>query len=268
MKGLLSASSNSCEIVLIRSCRGIEGKYMDYLSTLCMKKIVPVGPLVTSNDKESNTNSSEMIINWLSQKPKYSTLYISFGSENYLFKDQIQEIAKGLELTNVNFIWVIRFPIEGDQIRILEESLPLGFLDRVKDRGMVVQKWAPQAVILANPSVGGFMSHCGWSSVTKSIYFGVPVVSLPLKLDQPVNCRLVMEAGVGVEVKRDENGGFNGEGVAEAVNKVILVEGGEGFRFKVRELSEKMKMEEEEAIFEVVEELSSVCMKRNHVGQL
>ncbi|KAG8375309.1 hypothetical protein BUALT_Bualt10G0086900 [Buddleja alternifolia] len=119
------------------------------------------------------------------------------------------------------------------------------------------------AVILANPSVGGFMSHCGWSSVTKSICFGMPVVSLPLKRDQPVNYRLVEEAGVGVEVKRDENGWFNGEGVAEAVNKMILEESGEGFRFKFRELSEKIKMEEEEAIFEVAKEPSSVCMKRN-----
>ncbi|KAL8486232.1 hypothetical protein ACS0TY_023078 [Phlomoides rotata] len=28
----------SCDIVLIKSCRGIEGKYMDHLSTLCNKK--------------------------------------------------------------------------------------------------------------------------------------------------------------------------------------------------------------------------------------
>lgn len=33
----------SCEIVLIKSCRGIEGKYMDHLSALSGKKIVPTG---------------------------------------------------------------------------------------------------------------------------------------------------------------------------------------------------------------------------------
>lgn len=33
----------SCEIVLIKSCRGIEGKYMDHLAALSGKRIVPTG---------------------------------------------------------------------------------------------------------------------------------------------------------------------------------------------------------------------------------
>ncbi|PIM97748.1 hypothetical protein CDL12_29781 [Handroanthus impetiginosus] len=32
----------SCEIVLVKTYRGIEGKYIDYLSTLCNRRIVPV----------------------------------------------------------------------------------------------------------------------------------------------------------------------------------------------------------------------------------
>ncbi|KAL0376532.1 UNVERIFIED_CONTAM: putative protein phosphatase 2C 35 [Sesamum calycinum] len=38
----------SCDVVLMKTCRAIEGKYMDYLSALCKKKLVPVGPLVTT----------------------------------------------------------------------------------------------------------------------------------------------------------------------------------------------------------------------------
>ncbi|KAL8486235.1 hypothetical protein ACS0TY_023081 [Phlomoides rotata] len=241
----------SCDIVLIKSCRGIEGRYMDHLSTLCGKKIVPTGPLLTRDDSQEND-----IMRWLSERKEHSTLYISFGSENYLCNDQIGGVAKGLEVSGVNFIWVARSPA-GSGV-----PLPEGFLDRVKGRGMVVQGWAPQAAILAHSSVGGFMSHCGWSSVTESVYFGVPVVALPLKLDQPATARLVVEAGVGVEVMRDEDGGFDGEGVAKAINEVIVEERGEGFRRRAREMSEKMKMEEEDSINEVVEELSRICLKK------
>ncbi|KAI3470290.1 hypothetical protein Pfo_026953 [Paulownia fortunei] len=248
----------SCDIVLIKGCRGIEGKYVDYLSTLCQRKIVPTGPLVTDANNEEIANSE--IMHWLSQKSQCSTLYISFGSENYLSKEQIEEIAKGLVLSSVNFIWVARSPLGSDIV--IEEALPEGFLDRVKQRGIVVQGWAPQAAILAHPSVGGFMSHCGSSSITESIYFAVPVVAVPLKLDQPVNCRLVVEVGVGVEVIRDENGQFDGKGVAKAVNEVIVEESGEGLRYKARELSKKMKMEEKEAFNEVAEELSKICVKK------
>ncbi|KAL3636664.1 hypothetical protein CASFOL_018963 [Castilleja foliolosa] len=45
----------------------------------------------------------------------------------------------------------------------------------------------------------------------QSVYFGVPILGAPLKLDQTADCRAAVEAGVGVEVMRSENGGFDGE---------------------------------------------------------
>ncbi|KAK6122958.1 hypothetical protein DH2020_043302 [Rehmannia glutinosa] len=249
----------SNEIVLIKSCRGIEGKYMDYLSTLCHRKIVPTGPLITHANYQESGEYSE-IMDWLSQKSKFSTLYISFGSENYLSKEQMQEMAKGLELSGVNFIWVVRSPI-GSEISI-EETLSEELLDKIKQKGIIVRKWAPQAEILAYSSVGGFMSHCGWSSITESLYFGVPVLAVPLKFDQPVNCRMAVETGVGVEVMRDENGRFDGNGVAKAINEVIFEESGGKLRWKAREFSKKMKMEDEDAFYEVAEELSRICTKK------
>ncbi|KAH6832959.1 hypothetical protein C2S53_000502 [Perilla frutescens var. hirtella] len=247
----------SCDIVLIKSYKGFERKYMDYLSTLCERKLVPTGPLVAHDDQQT---AGLEIIKWLNQKNPCSTLYISFGSENYLSKDQMVEIAKGLELTHVNFIWVARSPA-GDEAA----AFPDGFLERTKEKGMVVRKWAPQAAILAHGSVGGFMTHCGWSSISECIYYGVPVVAVPFKADQPVNARLAVEAGVGVEVMRDGNGEFDGNGVAKAINEVF-VEEREVFRGRVGELRKKMKMEEEEAIDEVVKELWRICMKKSTIA--
>ncbi|XP_073135397.1 mogroside IIIx synthase-like [Henckelia pumila] len=246
----------SCDIVLMKTCRGIEGKYVDYLSVLCKKNVVPVGPLITQSYNEEEGSE---ILEWLSKRPQFSTVFISFGSENYLSKDQMEEIAKGLELCNVNFIWVVRSPV-GKTINI-NEAMPKVFLDRVKERGIIVQGWAPQAKILAHKSVGAFVSHCGISSVIESLYFGVPVIAVPLKLDQPLNARLVVEAGVGVEVARDEDGNFRGDEFANAINKVIVETSGEKLRLRAKELSEVMKNEEEDAMNETVEQLSQVCIK-------
>ncbi|XP_075504270.1 mogroside IIIx synthase-like [Primulina tabacum] len=246
----------SDDIVLMKTCRGIEGKYVDYLSVLCKKNVIPVGPLVT---KSNNEEHGSEIVEWLSKKPHFSTVFISFGSENYLSKDQMEEIAKGLELCDVNFIWVVRSPV-GKTINI-HEVMPMGFHDRVKERGLIVQGWAPQAKILAHKSVGAFVSHCGTSSIIESFYFGVPVIAVPLKLDQPLNARLVVETGSGVEVARDEDGNLRRDEFANAINKVILETGGKKLRLKAMKLSERMKNEEEGAVNEAAEQLLKLCMK-------
>ncbi|KAK4477908.1 hypothetical protein RD792_017173 [Penstemon davidsonii] len=247
----------SCDVVLLKTSKGFEGKYIDYVSNKCKKEIVPVGPLV-SDASEIDEESSE-ILKWLSTKKKYSTLYISFGSEYFLSKEEIEEIAKGLEFCGVNFIWVIRFPI-GETVNI-EEALPKGFLVRVNERGKIVEGWAPQAKILAHESTGGFMSHCGWSSINESVYFGVPVIGMPMKLNKFIDARMLGDVGACVEVIRNENEVYKGEEIAKAINKVIFEKNGEELRRRARELSEKMKIEEEQALDETSEHLWWLCLK-------
>ncbi|KAL3849248.1 hypothetical protein ACJIZ3_011130 [Penstemon smallii] len=252
----------SYDVVLFKTSTTLEGKYIEYVSNECKKDIIPVGPLV-SEASENDEESSE-ILKWLSTKNKYSTLYISFGSEYFLSKEEIREIAKGLELCGVNFIWVIRFPI-GETVNI-EEALPRGFLEKVKERGKILEGWAPQTNILAHESTGGFMSHCGWSSINESVYFGVPIIGMPMRTDQFINVKMLGEAGVCVEVVRNENKVFNGEEIAKAMNKVIAENfNGEKFRRRARELSEQMKIEEEQAIDETAEQLSLNSPRRFHL---
>lgn len=244
----------SCDIVLIKTSRGIEGKYIDYLSTLSQKKLVPVGPLIT---QESNQESSESdIIKWLNKKGRSSTVFISFGSECFLSKPEIQEIAKGLDLCCVNFIWIIRFPSGSDTK--LDKALPRGFLERSSERGLVVTGWAPQNEILGHENVGGFVSHCGWSSVMESMYFGKAVVAMPMKNDQPINARMLVEAGSCVEVPRSENGVFEGEEIGRAIEKAVAGE----LRRRARELRERLKKEEEQVVDEVAEQLWKLCLKK------
>ncbi|PIN04031.1 UDP-glucuronosyl and UDP-glucosyl transferase [Handroanthus impetiginosus] len=248
----------SSGIVLIKSLNGIGGKYIEYLSVLSQKKVVPTGPLLqefNENDDENDEKSLE-ILQWLSKRDPFSTVFVCFGSETFLSNEQILEIAKGLELCETNFIWVVKFSTV-----CIEEALLEGFLGRVKERGLVLKEWAPQAKILSHSSIGGFVSHCGWSSIMESIYYGVPIIALPMKFDQPINARLVVDIGAGMEVERGENGQFCGEEVAKAINMVLMGKNGEDLRLRVRNLREKMKKEEEERVSEVVEELSLLCNK-------
>ncbi|KAL4601094.1 hypothetical protein ACB092_11G247400 [Castanea dentata] len=195
----------------------IEAKYVDYLSVSAKKKIVPVGPLVQDPVEE---DEKKEIIGWLNGKEPSSTVFVSFGSEYFLSKEEMQEIAYGLELSMVNFIWVVRFP-RGEKVNP-QMALPKGFLDSIGDRGMVVEGWAPQKTILKHSSIGGFVSHCGWSYVMESMKFGVPIIAMPMHLDQPVNARLVEALGAGVEVKRDTNGRLEREEVAKVIRKVLV----------------------------------------------
>ncbi|XP_027094643.1 UDP-glucosyltransferase 29-like [Coffea arabica] len=255
----------SSDIVLLKSQREIEGKYIDQFSSCCGKKILAVGPLIElkhddTKEEEKDENSSH-IIDFLNDRGESSVVYVSFGSECFLSEEEREEMAYGLELSNANFIWVVRFPV-GHAIA-LEEALPEGFLERVKTRGVVVDGWAPQAKILEHPSTGGFVSHCGWGSFLESIYYGVPLLALPMLYDQPHHARLAVEIGVGIEILRDEDGRIKRENVAKVIKEVVVekTELGESVKQKAKELSHKLREEGEEQLHEAVEKLKSLCSK-------
>lgn len=253
MYRFLGALERSNSIVLIKTAMEVEKQYIDYMSVLSNKKIIPVGPLVEDATDDSIDDRYKYIIEWLDKTEENSVVFVSFGSEYFLSKDEMEEIANGLEMSNMNFIWVVRFPV--GENTTLKEALPNDFVERVRNRGMVIEGWAPQTKILKHKSTGGFVSHCGWSSVMESMKFGVPMIAMPMQLDQPVNARLVAEVGVGVEVARGKNGKREREQVAAAIKQVVAEKSGEIIRNKAKDLSDKIKSKGEEEIDRVVNEL-------------
>ncbi|GAA0164795.1 glycosyltransferase [Lithospermum erythrorhizon] len=249
--------NKSSDIVLIKGMKEIEGKYCDYLSKMCGKKIMLVGPLVQEPNQD---DENSFIIKWLNGKNEKSTIFVSFGSEYFLTDEQREEIAHGLELTKVNFVWVVRFPKDSKGGKInLEDSLPKGFLTSIGDRGLVLDSWAPQAKILEHPSIGGFVSHCGWSSIMESMKYGVPIIAIPMHLDQPINSRLVEEVGVGVEVVRSDNGKLLKNKLVELIDKVVIKEEGKFVREKAKNMSENIALNGDIEMDEVVKEIVRVC---------
>ena len=81
----------------------------------------------------------------------------------------IFELAWGLANSNYNFLWITRPDL------IMGESaiLPSEFLVETKERGYIAS-WCPQEEVLKHPSTAGFITHCGWNSVSESISSGIP----------------------------------------------------------------------------------------------
>ncbi|PQM34748.1 beta-D-glucosyl crocetin beta-1 6-glucosyltransferase [Prunus yedoensis var. nudiflora] len=71
---------------------------------------------------------------------------------------------------------------------------------------------------------------------------------MPMHLDQPINSRLVEEAGVGVEVKRTAEGSLQREEVAKVIRNVVVEKIGEGVRKKALEIRDNMKKKEDAEI--------------------
>ncbi|KAL7169065.1 hypothetical protein ACSBR2_034155 [Camellia fascicularis] len=119
---------------------------------------------------------------------------------------QIKELTKGLKQSRQKFIWVFRDADKGDIFAgdvMRAEALTEGYEERVKRVGLVVRDWAPQLEILAQLSMSGFMSHCGWNSCLESITMGVPIAAWLMHSDQPKSTVLVTDIlKVGVVVKQ------------------------------------------------------------------
>uniref|UniRef100_M1DEA4 UDP-glucose:glucosyltransferase n=1 Tax=Solanum tuberosum TaxID=4113 RepID=M1DEA4_SOLTU len=208
-------AKGNMQIMLMSTSTTIEAKFIDYCLELSNWKVLPVGPPV--QDPITNDTDDMELIDWLGTKDENSTVFVSFGSEYFLSKEDMEEVAFWLELSNVNFIWVARFP-KGEEKNI-EDALPKSFLERIGERGRILDKFAPQPRILNHPSTGGFISHCGWNSAMESIDFGVPIVAMPIHLDQPMIARLIVELGVAVEIVRDDDGKIHRGEIAEILKE-------------------------------------------------
>lgn len=92
----------------------------------------------------------------------------------------------------------------------------------------------------------------------ESMKLGVPIIAMPMHLDQPLNARLVEDVGVGMEVRRNENGRIEREEMARVIKEVVVEKNGEKLRRKAREMSENIRKKGDEEIDEVVDELSQL----------
>ena len=211
-------TSEASQFTASRSCMEIEGEALKLCNSTFSKPVMPIGLLPPSLEfsEDSNDENWDTILNWLDKQEKGSVVYVAFGSEVTLSDEDFTEITKGLEMSGFPYFWVLKKQ-NTSNVRLQD------LLENNTGKGLVWRTWAPQMRILAHRSVGGFLTHCGWSSVIEGLQVGCPLVMLPFQYDQFTVARLMEEKRVGIKVQRSENDEkFSRESLANALKAVML----------------------------------------------
>ncbi|KAM0885570.1 hypothetical protein ACQ4PT_030240 [Festuca glaucescens] len=195
---------------------------------------------------------ADSCLRWLDTKPAGSVVYVSFGTITSSSPAELREIARSLDISGRNFVWVIGGG--AGTVDDWSEWRPDGFAELVADiddsRGYVIRGWAPQRIILNHPALGGFMTHCGWNSVLEAVTAGVPMVTWPRYADQFFNEKLVVEVlKVGVSIGAKDYASsleahevIAGELIARSITRLMGdSQEGDAIRKKANELGVKAR---------------------------
>lgn len=63
---------------------------------------------------------------------------------------------------------------------------------------MMTRSWLPQSDILGHPNVRVFISHCGLLGTQEAIYHGVPLLGIPIFVDQHKNAEKMESRGIAI----------------------------------------------------------------------
>ncbi|KAK4791544.1 hypothetical protein SAY86_031957 [Trapa natans] len=199
-------------------------------------RVYNVGPVLSLKSLPTLAHPASDLVKWdeiwewLDHQPSSSVVFLCFGSAGTFGEDQARQIATALERCRKSFLWSLRLRSSEKNDVGLEMVLPDGFLERTRGRGFVCG-WAPQADILAHGAIGGFVSHCGWNSITESLWNGVPIATWPKYAEQQLNAyRMVKELGLSVELKLDYRDvapqAVTADEIEAAINRLMDDDGG------------------------------------------
>ncbi|PKI64441.1 hypothetical protein CRG98_015166 [Punica granatum] len=234
---IANTSSYGC---IFNSFEALEGQYLAHLKRkMGHGRVYGVGPLslVGLSNGSDPANPDDAVFRWLDGHSDGSVLYVCFGSQKVMRKDQVKALACGLENSGAHFIWVVKMSsaeeVDNGVGPFLDE-----FEMRVAGRGMIIRGWAPQVAILGHRAVGRFLSHCGWNSVLEAIVAGVVLLAWPMQADQYVNARLLVEdMGVAFRVCEGADTVPDPEKLSQAISGLMGEDAKE--RARARELTDR-----------------------------
>ncbi|OIW20264.1 hypothetical protein TanjilG_07521 [Lupinus angustifolius] len=244
MFNFLGSEAQNClksSSIIINTFQELDSEVLQVLMSK-NPNIYPIGPLHLLGkhfpNKSFKSNGSSFWKNdpkcmqWLDQWEPSSVIYVNYGSITVMTKDHLNEFAWGLANSNLPFLWILRPDLVKN-----EESIGLAqeFLDEVKDRGYITS-WCIQEQVLAHPSIGVFLTHCGWNSTIEGISEGVPMIGWPFFAEQQTNCRYITKTwGIGVDINED----VKREQVTKLVKDMVKGERGKKIREKCLEWKKK-----------------------------
>ncbi|XP_058089124.1 crocetin glucosyltransferase, chloroplastic-like [Magnolia sinica] len=206
LPSFISMKNSSKPKVLVNTINALEGDAMKAVDKL---DTIAIGPLIPSAFLDERETSDKAV------------------AADLLPENQMVEILNGLVESGRPFLWVIRPAENGAETDTDTEFWKNLIATEEIKQGLVVQ-WYSQVEVLSHPSVGCFMSHCGWNSVSESLTLGVPMVGFPQWADQPTNIKMVESVWkAGVRARVNEDGVLEGGEVKRSLDLVMGGDEGE-----------------------------------------
>ncbi|CAL1385239.1 unnamed protein product [Linum trigynum] len=222
---------NSFEELELSHIPALESFYRDGARAWCLGPLFLCDQAQAARDKSKEAEGLFELSRWLDERvvASGSVMYVSFGTQADVSSAQLDELAHGLEMSGVPFVWVVRAG---------SWSVPEGLEERIEGRGLILRKWVDQRYVLGHRAVGGFLSHCGWNSMLESISTGVPILAWPMMAEQPFNAKLIVE-GLEAGLRIEATGSIDADGVVfkrEAICRGVreLMGGAKGRRARDR----------------------------------
>ncbi|KAJ1402231.1 UDP-glycosyltransferase family, conserved site [Sesbania bispinosa] len=205
--------------VILNTFEDLEAEVLDAIRTK-YPQLYPIGPLAMLNKKFSNSNN------------QLESIDLNLWKEDLKCIQWLDKRDKGSVVYQVQFLWVIRPNLVDNGAEVISND---EFVTEIDERGLILG-WCPQEKILGHPSVGGFLTHCGWNSTLESICEGVPMACWPFFAEQQTNCFYVCHKwGIGMEIESD----VNREQVEGLVRELMEGEKGKEMRKNAVEWKEK-----------------------------
>ena len=145
--------------------------------------VIPVGGLQIVKPKPLPSE----LQNFIENAPQGAVLFAmgtNFKSKMFTAERQAMFLEAFAHLPEYRFLW-----------KFDDDQLP-----RKASSNVLIRSWLPQNDILAQPKVRAFITHCGLMSTQEATYHGVPMIGIPIYVDQHLNLHRTVQVGAGVKL--------------------------------------------------------------------
>jgi MGT family glycosyltransferase len=224
-------------------------------------KLIDIQVLPKSKTEKLGFENHCLIDGILKSKPELNIVYVpdSFQNkresfdETYLFivpKPEIQKsdivipyekmkhpiiyISLGSIISNKNFCMKCIKSFGDTEFSVILNiaKVPIESLGKIPEN-VYVYNYVPQIEVLTHTDV--FLTHCGMNSVNEALWYGVPMVAMPIINDQLENGKRIEALGIGKKIRAVMNSGTN---LYKAACEVYA---NKEMKKKAVEISEKLK---------------------------
>ncbi|XP_033210444.1 2-hydroxyacylsphingosine 1-beta-galactosyltransferase-like isoform X2 [Belonocnema kinseyi] len=156
--------------------------------------------------EEDESNFTRELKEWMDDS-KTGVVYVSLGSTvpiETLPKEQLQSIYSSFAKLA--------------PIRVLLKATDQAKLAPNLSENVLTMTWIPQIPVLRHNNTKAFISHGGLHSVQEAIYYAVPIIGIPLFMDQQQNVEILVNKGMGIQLNHIE---ISEKSLDEALMKIL-----------------------------------------------